>query len=85
MFGEMRDTSPLEQERYFERLARLSVENRARLVGTSCARMRLFVRAGLAHYHPDASEEELRARLAVRLYGKRVAERLFKNVPSDAT
>lgn len=81
---EMRDTSPEEQRRYYERLSRLSVAERARIVAAASSRMRMFVRAGIAHYHPGASEEELRARLAVRLYGREAAERMFEFVPPDA-
>lgn len=85
MFGAMQDTSPDEQQRYFEMLARLRPDERARIVGAACRRMRLFVRAGLVHLHPDASEEELRARLAARLYGRATAEQHFGPLPADAT
>jgi hypothetical protein len=40
--------------------------------------------AGIRQRHPDASEEEARARLVVRLYGRAVAERLCGTVPADA-
>lgn len=85
MFGEMRDTPRTERDQYFERLASLSIEERARLLSAATARMRTFVRAGLAHFHPNANDDELRIRMAVRLYGRAAAERIFKNVPADAT
>ncbi len=40
--------------------------------------------AGIREMHPDVSEEELRVRLTVRLYGREVAKRLFGTVPVDA-
>lgn len=41
--------------------------------------------AGIRELFPDASEQELRVRLTVRLYGRAVAVRLFGTVPADAT
>jgi hypothetical protein len=40
--------------------------------------------AGIRQRHPGASEEEVRARLIVRLYGRAVAQRLCGTVPVDA-
>jgi hypothetical protein len=40
--------------------------------------------AGIRARHPRASEQEIRTRLAVRLYGRSVGDRLFGNVPEDA-
>lgn len=40
--------------------------------------------AGIRQRHPQASEWEVRMRLAVRLYGQRVAARLFGDIPADA-
>jgi hypothetical protein len=40
--------------------------------------------AGIRERHPGASEEEVRVRLIVRLYGRAVAERLCGTVPVDA-
>lgn len=41
--------------------------------------------AGIRQLHPQATEQELRTRLTVRLYGRACAERLFGAVPDDAT
>ncbi len=41
--------------------------------------------AGLRTRHPDATVDEIRVRLTVRLYGRDVARRLFGRVPADAT
>lgn len=40
--------------------------------------------AGIREMHPDVSEDELRVRLTVRLYGREAAKRLFGTVPDDA-
>jgi hypothetical protein len=40
--------------------------------------------AGIRQRHPGASADEVRARLIVRLYGRKVAERLCRTVPADA-
>jgi hypothetical protein len=46
--------------------------------------VRALALAGLRDRHPNASEDELRVRLAVRLYGRAVATKLFRDVPDDA-
>jgi hypothetical protein len=45
--------------------------------------VRAMAEAGLRDRHPGASEQELRCRLAALLYGRAVAERLFRQVPAD--
>jgi hypothetical protein len=40
--------------------------------------------AGIRELFPEASEQELRVRLTVRLYGRAAAVRLFGLVPADA-
>jgi hypothetical protein len=40
--------------------------------------------AGIRERHPRATEEELRVRLTVRLYGREAAQRLFGAIPDDA-
>ena len=40
--------------------------------------------AGIGQRHPEASDEEVWVRLAVRLYGREAAMRLFGDVPADA-
>ena len=46
--------------------------------------VRELATAGLRVRHPDATAEELRVRLAVRLYGRDAGMRLFGAVPDDA-
>ncbi len=41
--------------------------------------------AGIRRLHPGISEDELRVRLTVRLYGSASAQRLFGWVPEDAS
>lgn len=40
--------------------------------------------AGIRQRHPEAGEQEVRVRLAARLYGRAAAVRLFGAVPDDA-
>jgi len=47
--------------------------------------VRSLAEAGLRLRHPGATEQELRIRFVVRIYGRAAAERLFKDrVPADA-
>ena len=39
---------------------------------------------GIRSRHPHADPQELRVRLAVRLYGRDAARRMFGDVPADA-
>ncbi|MFI5300336.1 MAG: hypothetical protein ACHREM_19790 [Polyangiales bacterium] len=34
--------------------------------------------------HPSATDEELRVRLVVRIYGRELATRVFREIPDDA-
>lgn len=40
--------------------------------------------AGIGQRYPDASVDEMRVRLVVRLYGHEAALRIFASVPPDA-
>jgi hypothetical protein len=82
--GEVNDTSPAANARYHELLRAMAPERRLEAaMGLSRAVRELAV-AGLRSRHPDASEDELRVRLTVRLYGREAALRLFRAVPEDA-
>ena len=85
VFGEPQDTDAEQRRRYFEKLAGMTPQERARVIARASARMRSVVLAGLRHFHPAADEQELRVRLAVRLYGRDAAARMFGTVPLDAT
>lgn len=80
----MDDTSPEQQEEYFERLRRLTPEERVNIVSRLNRGVRRMAMMGLKLRHPEALEEELRARLAVRIYGREIAQRMFADIPADA-
>jgi hypothetical protein len=80
----MRDTSPAQQDEYFARLRALTPEERLRIVSRLNRGVRRMALAGMKLRHPEASEQELRVRLVVRLYGREFAQRHFKDVPDDA-
>lgn len=80
----MLDTLPEQRRRYFDLLRALTPQQRARKVVGLCRTARAMAMAGLRLAHPDASDEELRVRLAVRLYGPELARRVFGAVPTDA-
>jgi hypothetical protein len=40
--------------------------------------------AGIRQRHPTATDDEVRVRLVVRLYGRDVGRRLFGEIPADA-
>ena len=79
------DTSPEAQERYDALLRAHTPAARWRTIGALIAGARRMTLLGLREAHPDASDEELRVRLTVRIYGREVAERLHGQVPEDAT
>ena len=75
----MRDTSPKANARYFELLRQAGPERRLAIcLGLSRA-MRELAIAGIKRSHPDRvlSADELRQKLAERLYGAEVARRVF--------
>ena len=80
----MRDTTEAASRRYHELLrARAPHERLAQAMALSKMARELAM-AGLRARHPDASPAELRVRLAVRLYGRHAATRLFGAIPDDA-
>jgi hypothetical protein len=84
MLGEMLDTSPEAQRRYFERLAQLTPSARLALMRQSSRMIRQLAEATIRRDHPDASPDEVRARLAVRLYGREVVGPVLGPLPADA-
>ncbi len=80
-----RDTDDRAFRRYNELLrARPPHERLAQAVALS-GMVRELAMAGLKERYPHAGAEELRARLAVRLYGRTLARRMFAEIPDDAT
>jgi hypothetical protein len=80
----MLDTTPESQERYFELLRRSSPQERGRTAFALTDLVRRLAEAGIRLQHPGISAQDLKKRLAVRLYGRKVAMRLCGNIPADA-
>lgn len=80
----MRDTPPAASRRYYELLRERAPHERLAQAMALTKMTRELAMAGLRSRHPEASAEELRIRLAVRLYGREVARRLFGEIPEDA-
>lgn len=80
----MEDTSAKASRRYHDLLrARAPYERLAQAVALT-KMVRDLAIAGIKARHPHADAAEIRVRLAVRLYGRAAAERLFGEVPADA-
>ena len=84
MSGEMLDTTPEAKRSYFERLARMTSCERLALMRQSSRMIRNLAEASIRKEHPDVSADELRVRLAVRLYGRDTAASVFGSLPEDA-
>ena len=80
----MRDTSEAASRRYHELLRERPPYERLAQAMALSKMTRELAMAGLRSRHPDASADELRVRLAVRLYGREAATRIFGAVPEDA-
>jgi hypothetical protein len=80
----MNDTSASGQARYVELLRQRSPHERLAIAASLSRSVRDLAAAGIRAQRPGVSEAELGVRLAVRLYGRAVAERLFGAVPDDA-
>jgi hypothetical protein len=81
---ELRDTSPAAMEQYTALLRQqLPYQRLAQAVALS-QNVRELTMAGIRQRHPDASDNELRVRLAVRLYGRETATKLLGDIPADA-
>lgn len=78
------DTQPKARERYRELISRLTPAQRFDIAARLSDSVRELAVAGIRKRFPDADSEEIRVRLAVRLYGRAVAARLFEDVPVDA-
>lgn len=80
----MQDTSRAASERYHELLRSRAPHDRLAQAMALTRSVRELAVAGIRQRHPEATEAEVKVRLAVRLYGREVAARLFSNVPPDA-
>ena len=84
MVGEMLDTSPEAKRIYYERLAQLTPAERLTMMRRSSRMIRTLAEASIRREHPSAAAEEMRIRVAVRLYGRELVERLLGPAPADA-
>jgi len=80
----MLDTGEEKRVRYHELLRAEAPYDRLAQAMRLSRSVRELALAGIAMRHPGASEKEMRVRLAVRLYGRDLAQRVFGRLPSDA-
>ena len=82
MSGQARptDTSEAASRRYFELLRARSPAQRAVILAGLVGSVRQLATASVKLAHPEASEREVEARVAARLYGKEIAARFFPDV-----
>jgi hypothetical protein len=73
----MDDTSEAGSRRYYELLRQRTPSERAAMVGSLNAGVRRMAEAGERASHPGASDREIEARVAARMYGRDVALRFF--------
>lgn len=80
------DTTGVGLERYVELLRAMPVDARFAQISGLTKMVRVMALAGIQHRFPAADENEQQIRLAVRLYGRDVAARLFgaSAIPVDA-
>ena len=84
MLPGVQDTSPAADARYHELLRGLLPERRLLAAMKLSRAVRQLALVGIRESFPAATEQELRVRLTVRLYGRAAAERLFGSAPADA-
>lgn len=80
----MRDTSPAAEQRYFELLRKQSPVERLATAERLSTAVRELAIADIRARHPGATSGEINRRLAERLYGRAVADRLFPTAQGDA-
>ncbi len=70
------DTSPAQEERYFELLRRLTPAQRMKIVSAATRQMRHMAEAGIRVRFPNATEAQVREALIELLYGVEARQRL---------
>ena len=78
--GRPLDTSETASRRYFELLRSRTPAERAVILAGLVGSVRQLAKASVKLAHPHASEREIEARVAARLYGDAVAARFFPDV-----
>jgi hypothetical protein len=84
MVAIMRDTNGAALDRYHELLRAQAPHERLAKAAALSRMTRELAVAGIRSRFPSASDDEVQVRLAVRLYGRTTAQRLFVEVPQDA-
>jgi hypothetical protein len=79
LFGE--DTSPEVEALLIERYRRMTPAQKAAKVASLTATVHAVALAGLRLAHPDATERELKLRLAARTIDRDLLERAFGPLP----
>jgi hypothetical protein len=80
----LQDTPPVAFARYHELLRACAPHARLAQALALTRMVRALAVAGIRKRHPEALEHEVRVRLAVRLYGRDAAVRMFREIPPDA-
>jgi hypothetical protein len=80
----MQDTSEAASRRYKELLRSASPLQRLEQAARLTQAVRELAIAGIRERHPTIQDDEVAVRLAVRLYGRETAARLFGPLPDDA-
>jgi hypothetical protein len=78
------DTSGAALDRYHELLRSRAPHERLEQAMALNRTVRTMAVAGIRQRFPSASHDEIRIRLAVRLYGRDAARRMFGELPGDA-
>jgi hypothetical protein len=73
----MRDTTPEVQERYYALLAERRPEERLAISLRLTRAVRDLAEVSIRSLHPEATDPQVRRLLTERLYGAKVAARLF--------
>jgi hypothetical protein len=84
MCASSRDTTKAGLDRYVQLLRGQAPHERLAQAMRLSQTVRTLALADLESRHPGASADELRARLAVRLYGRDIALRMYPFLPDDA-
>jgi hypothetical protein len=77
------DTHPDMERLQLDLMRRAPAWRKAQMLGEMYATMKQFALSGLRSRHPNASEPELRFRLADLLLGADLAERVYGPPPED--
>jgi hypothetical protein len=80
----MLDTTGSAFDRYHELLRAQKPQERLEQAAALTRAVRELATAGIRQRCPGASDDEVRIRLAVRLYGRDLAKRIFGELPADA-